>query len=84
MARDLKPELIALLGLTEEQREIILRLDPKVELEGLEQYRKGLEVWDPPQVNSQHSIERLYGVRVPVIIPALVSRFRLPRPPARA
>lgn len=46
MARDLKPELIALLGFTVEQREIILRLDPKVELEGLARYRQGLDLWE--------------------------------------
>lgn len=46
MARDLKPELIGLLGFTEEQREIILRLDPQVDLVGLARYRKGLDLWD--------------------------------------
>jgi hypothetical protein len=46
MARDLKPELIALLGFTEGQRETILRLDPKVDLEGLARYRQGLDLWE--------------------------------------
>lgn len=46
MARDLKPELMALLGFTQEQRETILRLDPKVDLEGLARYRQGLDLWD--------------------------------------
>ena len=46
MARDLKPEVIALLGFTPEQREVILRLDPRVDLAGLARYRQGLDLWD--------------------------------------
>lgn len=46
MARDLKPEVIALLSFTPEQREVILRLDPKVDLVGLARYRQGLDLWD--------------------------------------
>ncbi|WP_291271640.1 hypothetical protein [Geothrix sp.] len=46
MARDLKSELIALLGITEEQRGTILRRDPKVDLEGLARYRQCLEIWE--------------------------------------
>lgn len=74
MARDLKPELIALLGFTEEQREIILRLDPKVDLVGLDRYREGLILWDrftlqeqvllqghPWDLNDLQNINRLLG-----------------------
>jgi len=46
MARDLKAEIIALLGFTEEQREIILRLDPRVDQVGLARYREGLALWE--------------------------------------
>ena len=44
--RDLKPELIALLGFTAEQRTTIFRLDPQVDLKGLARYREGLDLWD--------------------------------------
>ena len=46
MVRDLKQEIIALLGFTEKQREILLRLDPEVDLVGLARYREGLNLWD--------------------------------------
>ena len=45
MARDLKPELVVLLGFTGEPQEIIPSLDSKVNLERLSGYREGLKFW---------------------------------------